>query len=201
MPAIPADTKGRRGKGEDGRAHTREAKLGCLFNQTGLDDQGRPRRDPTSTSYVATLDSAAAFGAPLYSEALRRCLHHAKRVRGLGDGAPWIWILADEHVPRCLQVVDLHHATEHVHAPGAQPFPTRGDDSRRWVAARLADLERRDVCHLVQSARDHQLPPRGERSRSASPPSWVRPHIMVVRHIGSTPQPVPRSHRGRASAI
>ena len=164
VPTIPADTKGRRGKGEDGRAHTREAKLGCLFTQTGLDDRGHPRRDPASSSYVATLDSAAAFGALLYAEALRRGLHHAERVVVLGDGAPWIWNLADEHFPRSLQVVDLYHAREHVHALGAQAFPTPGEDSRRWLAARLADLERGDIDHLVQSARDLQLPPtqRGE---------------------------------------
>ncbi|MHB1526416.1 MAG: hypothetical protein ACYCZN_09075 [Candidatus Dormibacteria bacterium] len=88
VPTIPADTKGRRGKGEDGWAHTREAKLGCLFTQTGSDEQGCPLRDPASSSYVATMDSAAAFGALLYSEALRRGLHHAEMVVVLGDGAP-----------------------------------------------------------------------------------------------------------------
>ncbi len=32
-PTVPAHTAGHRGKSPEGRAHTREAKLGCLFTQ------------------------------------------------------------------------------------------------------------------------------------------------------------------------
>ncbi len=32
----------------------------------------------------------------------------------LGDGAAWIWHLADEHVPREVQIVDWFHASERV---------------------------------------------------------------------------------------
>jgi hypothetical protein len=110
VPTVSAETEGRRGKGPDGRAHTREAKLGCLFTQTRLDDQGRPVRDPASSSYVATMESAAAFGTLLYSEALHRGLRQAERAVVLGDGAPWIWNLAEEHFPGSLQVVNLYHA-------------------------------------------------------------------------------------------
>ena len=35
VPTVPRDTAGRRGKGADGRARTREVKLGCLFTGTG----------------------------------------------------------------------------------------------------------------------------------------------------------------------
>ena len=31
LPMVAQETAGRNGKGEDGRAHTREAKLGCVF--------------------------------------------------------------------------------------------------------------------------------------------------------------------------
>ena len=53
VPTVPKETLGRHGKGPDGRARTREVKLGCLFTQTGMDDKGRPQRDPSSSSYVA----------------------------------------------------------------------------------------------------------------------------------------------------
>ena len=76
----------------------------------------------------------------------------------LGDGAPWIWNLATEHFPGSLQAVDLYHAREHVHALGAQALPVPCDDSRHWVAARLHDLERGDIDHLVQAARNLQVP-------------------------------------------
>ncbi len=47
--AVPAGTAGRKGKGPDGRAHTREVKLGVVFTQTKLDDEGFPIRDPGSS--------------------------------------------------------------------------------------------------------------------------------------------------------
>jgi len=45
VPVVKKETAGRQGKGEDGQAKTREAKLGCIFTQTGLDEGGRPVRD------------------------------------------------------------------------------------------------------------------------------------------------------------
>lgn len=58
VPTVPADTEGRRGKSPDGRAHTREAKLGCLFTQTTVNGKGGPVRDPGSSSYIATMKTA-----------------------------------------------------------------------------------------------------------------------------------------------
>src|ERR1035437_9737556 len=58
VPTVPADTAGRAGKYPDGRARTREGKLGGLFTQTSVDQDGYPVRDPGSSSYVATLQAA-----------------------------------------------------------------------------------------------------------------------------------------------
>jgi hypothetical protein len=52
LPMVAKETEGRSGKGEDGRAHTREAKLGWVFTQTATDDQGRPVREEDSTTYT-----------------------------------------------------------------------------------------------------------------------------------------------------
>ena len=99
VPTVSADTEGRKGKSADGRAHTREAKLGCLFTQTALDDKGHPIRDPDSSSYVATMRPVADFGPVLYTEAQRRGCDQAQQLVVLGDGAPWIWNLAQEQFP------------------------------------------------------------------------------------------------------
>ena len=44
------ETAGREGKGEDGRARTREVKLAVFFTQDKLDKDGYPVRDRDSTS-------------------------------------------------------------------------------------------------------------------------------------------------------
>ena len=61
-----------RGKVDGQPAHTREVKLGCVFTQTTTDPEGRPVRDEDSTSYVAAIETAEAFGLRLYTEAWRR---------------------------------------------------------------------------------------------------------------------------------
>ena len=44
VPMVPRETEGRRGKEESGKAKTREAKIGCVFTQTSLDEEGYPIR-------------------------------------------------------------------------------------------------------------------------------------------------------------
>ncbi len=158
VPTVPADTAGRAGKYPDGRARTREAKLGVLFTQAGLDEAGQPIRDPGSSSYLATLEPVEHFGALVYAEARRRGSETAKQLVVLGDGAPWIWRLADLHFPGATQIVDLYHAREHVHALGALVAPTLGDDAPGWLAERLADLDRGDVPALLATTRNLSLP-------------------------------------------
>jgi hypothetical protein len=90
VPMTAAETEGRDGKGEDGRARTREVKLCCAFTQTTLDAGGRPVRDPGSSSYLATFAPAAPFGTLMAAEARRRGAGHVRQMVMLGDGAVWI---------------------------------------------------------------------------------------------------------------
>jgi hypothetical protein len=157
VPTIPADTRGRVGKGPDGRAGTREVKLGCLFTQTSLDEKGRPVRDPASSSYVATFDPAEQFGSLVYAEARRRGSGHAAQVIVLGDGAPWIWNQAGLHFPGAIEIVDLYHAREHLHALGTLMAPVL-EDAPGWLADRLAELDRGDVAGVLGASRSLTVP-------------------------------------------
>lgn len=154
VPMVPKATEGRRGKGPDGRARTREAKVGCVFTQTKLDAEGHPVRDPDSSTYAATLEAVPRFGDLVYAEARRRGLEQAAEVIVIGDGAPWIWNLADEHFPSAVQIVDLYHAREHLHGLARQVSPPDLPDGRSWVAARLAELDRGDIEELVLALRE-----------------------------------------------
>lgn len=158
VPMVPAETSGRAGKAPDGRAHTREAKLGVLFTQTSLDDKGRPVRDPGSSSYLATLEPVEHFGSLVYAEARRRGVAHAQQLVVLGDGAPWIWNLATKHFPTATQIVDLYHAREHVHALSALVAPALGERAHGWLTDRLTELDRGDITALVTAARALTLP-------------------------------------------
>jgi hypothetical protein len=50
LPMRKEELEGRRGKQPDGSAKTKEAKLGCVFLQTEVDEKGHPIRKEASTS-------------------------------------------------------------------------------------------------------------------------------------------------------
>lgn len=114
VPMIPKELAGRKGKQPDGSAKTREAKLGCVFTQTGTDEKGFAIRDPESTSFVGAIETSEEFGWRIYAESVRRGLYCAERVVVLGDGAEWIRTIAQDHFPGATQIVDLYHARQHV---------------------------------------------------------------------------------------
>lgn len=114
IPMVPQEVEGRKGKQADGTAKTREAKVGCVFTQTRFDEQGKPIRDPASTSFVSAIEPASRFGWRLYAEAVRRGLFSAKRVILLGDGAPWVKNIAQTHFGMGQFIIDYYHATEHI---------------------------------------------------------------------------------------
>lgn len=103
-----------RGKGADGKARTREVKVGCVFTQSGLDEDGNPRRDEDSTTYVAAIEPSADFGHRIHQEAMRRGLAKAARVVVLTDGAAYNKTIVAEHFPHATHILDLCHAREHL---------------------------------------------------------------------------------------
>ena len=151
VPVVGRETQGRRGRGEDGKAKTREAKLGCIFTQTVTDKKGRPVRDEESTTYVGGIQEAAPFGKRIYAEAARRGLIYAKRVVVLGDGAPWIWGIADMHFPGAIQIVDLYHALERLAEVGKSVYGTENSKWKEWAEPRREALKRGDVESVVRS--------------------------------------------------
>jgi hypothetical protein len=114
IPARRSETAGIAGKQDDGTAKTREMKTGCIFTQHGTDKDGHPVRDRESTSYFAAIEKADDFGLRVYAEALHRGAKAARRVVIIGDGAKWVWNIADLHFPGATQIIDIYHAKEHI---------------------------------------------------------------------------------------
>lgn len=100
--------------GKNGKARSREVKLGCVFTQSGLDAKGQPVRDPDSTSYVGAIEASVDFGHRLVQEAKRRGSHQAGRVVVLTDGAAYNKSIVAEHFPQALHILDPFHAQEHL---------------------------------------------------------------------------------------
>lgn len=145
VPVVARETEGRKGKQESGRAKTREAKLGCVFTQTLWDDQGRPQRDDHSTTYVGAIETAEQFGPRIYAEAVRRGLKRAGRVIVVGDGAAWIWNIADEHFHDAIQIVDLYHARQHLTELAKSVYGQGTTKATDWAAGRSQQLDEGNI--------------------------------------------------------
>lgn len=113
-PMRAKELEGVKGKGPDGRARTREAKIGCVFTQTTVDQDGRPMRDENSTSYVGAIEESVDFGHRMRGEAVRRGMHQAKQVVVVTDGAAYNKTIIAEHFPHATAILDLYHAKEHL---------------------------------------------------------------------------------------
>lgn len=151
-PMRRKELRGRKGK--NGRARTREVKVGTVFTHRKPDqpDQ-RPERDYDSTTYIADILSAKEFGTRLRAEAMRRGIAKAKTIVFLGDGARWVWELARINFPQAICILDYYHACEHLTLLSQALY---GEGSalakkrfRQWRKALLKDK----IPHIIAQAR------------------------------------------------
>jgi hypothetical protein len=184
VPVVPRETEGRCGK--DGDAKTREAKLGCVFTQTGLDQKGRPVRDEASTSYVGAIETAEDFGRRIFTEAIRRGGRRAEQMIVLGDGAHWIWNLADEHFPGAIQIVDLYHAREHLSDLAKMLYGPGTAEAKTWSAASIAVLDEGRAEEIVSTLELLRCPetnaPQGARPWTAAQLDALRTTTTYFRN-------------------
>lgn len=164
IPMRPEALAGRRGKQPDGSAKTREVKLVTIWSAEQRDAAGAPQRDPGSVSYSAAIESAfshdsnpqpSAFAGRAWREARRRGFDQAKRQVVLGDGAAWIWNLADEQFPGAIQILDLYHVKEHLHEVARVLYGPESELGKQWAKQRCEELEQGRFKALIQALQGH----------------------------------------------
>lgn len=134
----------------------REAKLGMVVpvQQTAQGEVRGPAR------YAASFETAEGFGRRLTLVAHAQHVERTEAVAVLGDGAAWIWNLADEHFPGATQIVDWYHASERVWQLGRALYGSDTPETAAWVSTQLTRLAAGAVTTLVTAWQ--QLPCRGE---------------------------------------
>lgn len=164
IPVRRAELEGRKGKQPDGSAKSREVKLVTVWTAEGHDEDGTPVRDPGSVSYSAAIESAASrdtdasvsdFAQRVDREARRRGFDQAPRRVVLGDGAPWIWNLADEQFPGAVQIVDLFHAKGHLCDAAKAIYGAGSELGEQWGKERRDELEQGKIDTVLAALRVH----------------------------------------------
>lgn len=184
MDGVMARLRGTLGKGSD---LWREVKVGAIFwAQSGrhatklvaLVSPSAARSQPLARTwvdgakgpitYVASLLTAADFGVRIYAEAVLRGVERAKQVVILGDGAVWIWKLAEEHFPEAVQILDFWHASEWVWKVAKAVWGEGSAKATLWAETQIAErLLVGDVVGLVTAiAALPQVPPPPEAKKS-----------------------------------
>lgn len=147
--ALAAAERERLGVAMDGAmVHVRgegwkELKVGCVFDVAMqfvlAEHTGEPVEvaRAAGTSYVAHLGGTGPFGELMWKEARRRHWDQALDTQVIGDGAPWIWNLANLHFGDSHQVVDWYHAKDHLAAAVRLLHP----DDETAFSKSLASLE------------------------------------------------------------
>jgi hypothetical protein len=167
IPVRPSEVVGRKGKQPDGSARTRETKLCVVWSAEARDKHGFPVRDPGSVTYSAAIESAAVndrdlpdassdFAQRAYREACRRRFAQAPRRVVIGDGAAWIWNVAQEVLPDAIQILDRFHAKEHLHKAAAEIWGSASANREAWLDDREADLDAGNVEALIERLRVHE---------------------------------------------
>jgi hypothetical protein len=153
VPVVKKETVGRKGKTDGQPAHTRETKLGCVFTQTAWDEDGYPIRNPHSTTYTGAIEAAEDFGKRLYVEAWKRGWSRAEKKVVMGDGAEWIWNLAEQHFPGSVQIVDLYHARQHLWDLARRLYPNDDAGQKAWMKIHQKHLDKGKIEKLVAAIR------------------------------------------------
>ena len=72
----------------------------------------------------------------------------------MGDGAEWIWNVADLHFPGALQIVDLYHARQHLWEVARKLYPDEEGKRKAWMKVHQRRmLDRGKIEKLVSALR------------------------------------------------
>ena len=119
----------------------RELKVGAVF-----DVKIRLERNPQTGQleelahggnihYTGVVGSKEEFTPRLWALAVKHDLPTAKERAVVGDGAAWIWNVAEDVCPDGRQIVDWFHATQHLAEAAKTLYPDEASDKQRaqWL--------------------------------------------------------------------
>ena len=111
------------------------------------------RRDlpaPAVRSVVAAVEEAEAFGERCAAEARRLGLDDPERISVLGDGAEWIWNLAERRFPGASQCLDFWHAAGYLGEGAKAVFGSGSDEAKAALGRGKGKLLEDGYCGVVE---------------------------------------------------
>jgi hypothetical protein len=128
--------------------------------------------------FVATRQGIDALREQLHAEALRRGLGQAASALVIGDGAVWIWRLADDRFPQARQRLDFYHAVQHLAAVGRALFGEDKEKCRAWLRPLIRQLKHESSTKVIHqlAAALAQIPEGNEAQTVAKEVAYFQEH-------------------------
>lgn len=132
----------------DGR--WQEPKVGTILVRQLPKPSPRPVRGAVvARRYVCVLGSADDLVRRIKATIAQAGWQDIEVAEILGDGAAWIWNVADVHFRGIPQVLDYYHLSEHFYEVAHLLFPHCADQAKAWVERKLAACLRNCVCDVI----------------------------------------------------
>jgi hypothetical protein len=104
----------------------------------------------TERGFVATRGGLEALREQMHAEALRRGLGQAASALVIGDGAVWLWRLADDRWPQARQRLDFYHAVQHLAAVGRALFGEDKAKLQAWLKPLVRQLKNESSLKVIR---------------------------------------------------
>jgi hypothetical protein len=144
----------------------REAKVGVCFKTDDHIEKGEKRHMLVHKRFFGDIDTADAFGQRMYAAVQDHGVaHDGNNCDLLADGAPWIWNLKAEHLPRARETVDWYHAKEHIFAAAHALHGEGTQAATTWAEARAGELWREKHSNVLTAL--HNTRPRSPAAQEA----------------------------------
>ena len=172
LPEVQYDHDQRKGVSMDGGMVNirdegwRELKVGAVF-----DIETRLERNPQTQEleemahgenvhYTAVLGSREPFTTALWALAVEHDVPTASERVTIGDGAAWVWNVAEDVNPDGCQIVDWFHAVEHLADAAQALYPNDTDDSKRkrWLTRHKNHLYTGQVHKIIAALQKRNHP-------------------------------------------
>ena len=134
--------------------------MACIYKdypQHGSD--ATPSARTSSIRYIASRSDAEHFGKELFALATNIGIYKEtitnQEIVFIGDGAAWIWNLADKYFPNAVEIVDYMHAKSHLFNVAKHAFgETETETTGKWIKEVEPLLDAGNITEVVARIRN-----------------------------------------------
>ena len=160
----------------------REVKVGLVTRGDHL-VANKQRGLITEARFVARLGDLEGFKAALTEALHLERAWECPRIVVVGDGAPWVWGLADELCPGAIQVLDYPHAVEHAATVAQVLFAPESGLDRLFMATLERQLNAGQINEVVRDLEACAFTARGrDRQALIDLARYYRTHAPRMRY-------------------